>query len=296
MTKNKTETFDYNYYIHKYNIDREREAEWDMPAHHVYQINPKEVEIDEIVYFIYDNKKIYFGIVDKHYADCICLKIYSLKETRYIDDVPYKDVPSCGKWRKLPKGWTYDTELFQLTTKINDDEKAMIDLLRISDKQALRQAIEKGILVPSESLDWSYIEAEIDSKRGYRLVKKYPNDYGLSSIERIKMCGYSCVKFTDVYMTFDEAQKVVDDWKSGLEKIAAMSDEEYYFRDILQSVEKAMGLKYWGKDIVEYEEAVETYMNYFINLGIESIEVRNRGYNLEWKYTKNKKWLNVCLD
>ena len=84
-------------------------------------INRKDIPIGSIVYFV--DKSAYkipghtwgvsVGVVEEHYTTEICLQLIEPKDTRLIDGVPISECPLVGPWHKLPKGWTYEKELFE---------------------------------------------------------------------------------------------------------------------------------------------------------------------------------------
>lgn len=83
------------------------------------KLNPKSFPVGSVVYFLRykkrsSEKEIWFGTVLEHYASEIAIQLYDLRDTRMIEGVPVKNFKTPSKWKKLPKGWSWDTVLFEI--------------------------------------------------------------------------------------------------------------------------------------------------------------------------------------
>lgn len=74
----------------------------------------------DIVYWCHQRGHEYsvkFGMVDEQFSDAVCIDYLALRERRRVDGVSMQEFQSEQRYRKLPKGWSYDTELFKITVK-----------------------------------------------------------------------------------------------------------------------------------------------------------------------------------
>lgn len=71
----------------------------------------------DIVYWCHHNGNanynVNFGIVDEQFSDgMVWVDYISQKERRLVDGIPLEEFESEIRFRKLPKGWTYNIKLF----------------------------------------------------------------------------------------------------------------------------------------------------------------------------------------
>lgn len=191
-------------------------------------INRQEIPVGSVVYFIekYGHKwSINFGTIEEHYTSEICVQLYELADTRYINGVPINDFETPTKWKKLPKGWTYDTELFELTYGEHPDE---IKTLKINNIEDILAAIKTGILVKVQDIDHCTIDAEIDSKKGWRIIRKYSGHYPT----------YKSFTPCEIFRTYDEAQKMIDLHNAEFERQANLTDLEWSIEQIDKDINR----------------------------------------------------------
>lgn len=135
---------------------------------------------NQICYFIdyRFNREMYIS-----YGVYVCEKMYGghvvsgLKapEIRLINGIPFDDFKSETEFKKLPKGWTYNTEMFEVTE--DEEKKKRIlaetkDRFNIKNPSDLQWLFDNGYLLKREDVE-PVIEVEYDHKT-YRIVKKYP--------------------------------------------------------------------------------------------------------------------------
>lgn len=135
---------------------------------------------NQICYFIdYGfnmNMYISFGVYEceKMYGGHVVSRLKA-PEIRLINGIPFDDFKSETEFKKVPKDWTYNTEMFTVTEDLKKKEKILNatknkDMKNSSDLQWL---FDNGYLVKMQDVE-PVIEAEYDHKT-YRLVKKYPS-------------------------------------------------------------------------------------------------------------------------
>jgi hypothetical protein len=252
----------------------------------------KRFNTGDIVYWCHQNGNKYtvkYGMVDEQFSDAVCIDYLHLKEDRLIDGVPIKEFPSMTKYRKLPKGWSYDTQLFEIT--LADVVKPITEKLKeqgidfnpknikIDDPEGLKKAYEYGYLVKDETIYHGNVEAEID-KEGYRIVKKYP--MWVNHISRVS------VRPDKVYYTYAEAQKDVDAKLQEFERQSNLSDYDWS----IEQIDKVLNM--WAEIYSIPEDIKLKHRRWLLDMDrVEDIDVRISIGNLQWKYDKNKKWNNI---
>jgi len=251
------------------------------------KINRKKIPIGEVAYFIrqYKDKPhmyyVDYGTVEEHYATEIVLQLYVTKERRLINGIPYNDFTTPTEWRKLPKGWTYSTELYELDTDMSDYKIASRSFY-VDNPEDIKAAIAEGLLVKIQDKDFSYIETEIDRKLGFRLIRKSdPYDYHPSWISR---------PYYEVFETYEEAQKKIFAIEAEYKRISELSDYDWSVELIDRALNRGIGLsiitEHQGEQIRDRLLAMDR---------VEDIEVRLYNGGIQWKYWKNKRWITIEL-
>lgn len=118
-----------------------------------------------VSYGMYEYEKMYGG----H-------KVSRLKapEIRLINGVPFDDFQSETEFKKVPKGWTYSTDLYTVTENLDKKEKinAAMKGRYFTCPSDLQWLFDNGYLVKMENVE-PIIEPEFNHDT-YRLRKKYP--------------------------------------------------------------------------------------------------------------------------
>lgn len=246
-------------------------------------INRKQFDTGDIVYFIRkDSFRWYvsFGTVEEQYTSEICIQLYEFPDNRRINGIPVNDFRTPTEWKKLPKGWTYNTELFEMAWDTRPKE--LIDL-RINRKADLLKAIRLGFLVKVQNIDHCTFEAEIDGKNGWRIVRKYP------STVRANL-SYISVDFHDAYSTYEDANEVIEKRDAELRMQAEMSDYDWSVMQIDETLSR------WAALYSKPDEEKEKYRAWLLQLDdIEDVVTRCSVEGLQWKYEKGKKWMTIVL-
>ena len=223
---------------------------------------------------------VHYGMVDEQFSDAVCIDYIVPRERRLVDGVPISEFESEQRYRKLPKGWSYDTKLFEITYEpLTEDE--IVFKIDITKPETLKTAYEKGYLVKDSTIFHGQIEDEI-TKDGYRIVKKYPRD--------LHHIDHTSVRSDKVYFTYEEAQKEVEDNIAEFYRQASLSDYDWS----VEQIEKTLNL--WKGLSGSSDNEVKQYRDWLLGMSnVEDIEVRLFGGNIQWKYWKNKRWNYIEL-
>ena len=235
----------------------------------------------DIVYWCHQEGHIYsvhYGMIDEQFSDAVCIDYIVPRERRLIDGIPINEFESEQRYRKLPKGWSWNTELFELTYEPLTEEEITFKI-DITNPETLKIAYEKGYLVKDSTIFHGQIEDEI-TKDGYRIVKKYPID--------LHHIDHTSVRPDKVYFTYEEAKKEVEDNIAEFNRQANLSDYDWS----VEQIDKTLG--FWKHLSGSTDNEVKHYRDWLLAMdNVEDIEVRLFGGNVQWKYWKNKRWMNI---
>ena len=236
----------------------------------------------DIVYWCSQNGHKYsvkYGMVDEEFSDAVYVDYIVPRERRLVNGIPIVDFTD-DKYKKLPKGWNYNTRLYEITyEELAEEEKEFV--IDIKNPENLRLAYEKGYFVKDKEIFHGKIDEEI-TKDGYRIVKRFP----------MFTChiAYTTVKRHKLYFTYDEANKEVESNIKEFYRQANLSDYEWSVEQIDNTLHYLQGIKgLTDNEIKQYRDWILSLKN------VEDIEVRLSGGNLQWKYWKNKKWNYIDL-
>ena len=275
------------------------EIEIKLSVERFNELNNRRFKKGDLVHFINRGASftpyyyVDWGIVEDVYAGTYGLKLYELRDVRAIDGIPIKDYNfNSTKWRKLPKGWTYNTRLYSETEILTDEEREWRDEKvfekGLPDTTWVFEGIENGWLVTPSSQDKrAHIEAEITSQ-GFRIVSKHPM-YEPSSGNTIfhRACDYVSIPFHQVYASYSEANEFIVEDKARLDKIASMTDREFFEYQVCETLSKC------NEYTDEQREKIKSIL--FADLRFEEIEVRVHMGFLQWKYEDNKNWKGMVI-
>ena len=243
----------------------------------------KRFNTGDIVYWCYHNHSIgkynvKFGMVDEQFSDVVCIDLLEVFERRCINDIPI-DKFEDDKYHKLPKGWTYNTELYQLTYVVPDKYKGY--KVDITSPESIKQAYTDGFLVKSDTIFHGDIDTDI-TKQGYKIVKKYPYYMNCET--------HTSIRSDKVFFTYAEAKKEADANNAEIIRIANLSDYDWSVEQIDNT------LNMWQKICGATDEEKQKYRDWILKLkNIENVEVRDSCGNIEWKYCDKKKWHGITL-
>lgn len=275
------------------------EIEIKLSVEQFNELNNRRFKKGDLVYFI--NRGGLFtpyyyvdwGIVEDVYAGTYGLKLYELRDVRAIDGIPIKDYNfNSTKWRKLPKGWTYNTRLYSETEILTEEEREWRDEKVFENGLPAAiwafEGIENGWLVTPSSQDKrAHIEAEVTSQ-GFRIVSKHPM-YEPSSNNTIihRACDYVSIPFHQVYASHSEANEFIIEDRARLDKIANMTDREFFEYQVNTTLSKC------DKYTEEQREKIKSML--FTDPKFEEIETRIWMGYLQWKYENNKNWKEIII-
>lgn len=246
-------------------------------------LNPKSFPVGSVVYFLRNKrhsseKEISFGTVIEHYASEIAIQLYEFPDAREIEGVPIKEFDTPTKWRKLPKGWTWDMVLFEVNWNY-DRFKNKDRYVDFENPDGILQAINDGILVKVSENDHASFRSEVDSKLGWRIIREYSEDW---------MTDYTCEPFYQCYATWEEAQAELDAILEENQRQASLTDYEW---SVEQMDEK---LNRWAYIYSIAPEAKKQVRDRLLALdNFEDVCLRISGGGLEWKYDRNKRWIRI---
>ena len=215
--------------------------------------------------------EVQFGTVEEYYPSAIVLQLYDLANTELIDGIPIEEYGHPTPWRKLPKGWSCNTELFKVTYRDLD-----IPGIDLTDSQSILHAIQMGTLVKVQDKEYGVPYSEVSAKDGWRIIFQY--EYHRS---------YVSLPFNEVYETYEEARNVVDAHIAELERQANLSDLEWSIEQIDHNLDRAIFLS---------DENKKEVRKFLMSQGrVEDIETRIYMGQLQWKYENNRRWVNIPI-
>lgn len=231
-----------------------------------------------------DNKyRVKYGRVDEQFSDAVCIDLLEFKETRYIDGVHIDNFKEEQKYKKLPKGWTYNTKLFNLESRISSEDEKLFNepCVQIDNPESIKKVYEAGLLVKSEKIFHGRIEADI-TKEGFKVIKKYPMWQHYKTRVSIRP--------DKVYSTYQEANAEVEEYISEFKRQASLTDYEWS----VEQIDKT--LNFWKHLYDISEKEILSYREWLLSIkNVEDIETRVFFGQIQWKYEKNKKWNNIVL-
>ena len=238
----------------------------------------------DIVYWCHQNGHNYsvkLGMVDEQFSDVVCMDYLSPIENRKVNGIPIDEFKNEDRYKKLPKGWTYNTRLFEMTYDDVSDGDLNKYINGLMDSDGIKRLYDKGLLVKDCTKFHGVVEEEI-TKDGYRVIKKYPMWHNhISNVS---------VRSDKVYFTYDEAQQEVDEHIAEFNRQANLSEYEWSLEQIEKTINRYIFIQ------GETDKVRERYKDLFINMSnLEDIETRIFDGNIQWKYWKNKRWSNIEL-
>ena len=232
----------------------------------------------DVVYYV-DAERIGFGIVDEFTTDYAYVDLLELAEHRYVNGIPIDDFHSETKWSRLPKGWTYNTDLFTLEEKVPEAEVERRRQLRIDRPEDIRAALDEGILVKSEKKFHGIVEAEIDHGY-YRIVKKYPHwtyTYGRTIKPYLK------INRDYIHSSYQEAKRHLEGILEARRTLQSLSDEEWSWMEIRKV------LKYVDED---YRKECERFLESLPD--IWDVEIKKRDDMILWRRFEHRtEWTEI---
>ena len=146
-------------------------------------VDPKDVKAGDVLYYLVREGNKYsfrFGIVDSIRGDEAVIIRLTFDRKRKIDGVPVEEMDFPTPWKKLPKGWTWNTRLFELDVHGSWEDAIEADyILSLDDPDSIKKAYADGYLIPLDRYDNSEFESEID-----KTLNRFAFSKGLSFEEK----------------------------------------------------------------------------------------------------------------
>ena len=261
------------------------------------KLNPKELPIGTVAYYVKRRKNRYFvdyGIVYDNYSDCVVLQRLTFRDRRMIvseffkEPVPFKDFPHQTEWRKLPKGWSWNTQLFSYVMQEETDAEKNANI-RLDEPETIIKAYNDGVLVNVRDVPYEKIEAVIEGKFGYKLIRKSKEPERVidpdGPVDTVGIAWIQC------FSTYAEAKAACDKYEAELEAQAEMSDLEWSVSLIDHDIDR------WAKLRGISDENKARARDYLMGLkDLENVETRVIGEGLQYKYWKHKRWVTVPIE
>ena len=238
------ETYPYHF---KGGIDNtlfNQEDEGDFPceidkAKEVSNISRPDLKVGDIAYWVerescscnhYNGFCVKFGIVDEVWKDCYVVNylvpyeevVISIdgKSHTFKTFAEMQDFISNMSYRKLPKGWTYNTKLFTCETirpiKLEGS---------IKNPEDIKKAVECGSLVrPKMKVTNDGFPADVVEKQGWKLIMSPTS--GTDSSHTYIPSDIPLDKYY-TFSTWEDAEKLAKILKQEKEWSANLTDSEY---------------------------------------------------------------------
>lgn len=234
---------------------------------------------------------IHYGMVDTQFSDVVCIDLLAPKDCRTVEGVPIGDWKPDNRIRKLPKGWSYKTILFEYGFTNNWAENDILFLddymhhLDITDKDKIREAYNKGYLVKSSDNCHCHAEPEI-GKGTWTLQKKPSRAYGYAppyyGIDHIS------VSSPKVYDNYQDAYNEKLQYEAECLRIQNLSDLEWSIEQIDRT------LNHWAGLYGISDSKKKSYREFIMKLpNLEDVEVRISAEDIQWKYWRYSRWRNI---
>ena len=245
-------------------------------------INRQEIPVGSIVYYVKKHGhewSVSWGTLEEHYVYESVIQLYDTYNWMTVNGIPIKDLKTPTRWQKLPKGWSYDTKLFEIGHDENYEKfNEICKNLKISNKEDIQKAIDIGLFIKVQDKDYGKPEAEIDKHYGWRLIMRY-GDY---------ISPHTSVKYNEVYTNYEDAKRVVDEHEAELKRQSELSDLEWSIEQIDNKLDMWAAL--YSITDLEKQKLRDRIMGFD---RLEDVEVRLYCGNIQWKYWKNRRWNNI---
>lgn len=238
-----------------------------------------------VVYYvdtINGKKLVSFGLANQYFHDALYIKLLHKRDIRLINNIPYNNFKTPTRKQKLPKGWSYTTDLFKQTRDNSYDEE--FRKIKINDPESVLNAYNKGYLIDSEKYDDSYIISVIE-RDGYYLTREHPSVYNNPHL-RVK--SHIFMPYHKVYHTYEEAQKIIDDWKAEQQRRAMQTDYEWNAENLDYMLNRFQHM--YNKS----DEDIQQIRDFILALpDFEDLDFRVFDNVFQFKNCNKKKWKNA---
>lgn len=204
-----------------------------------------------------------WGVVECEEDGLCYIRPYKLRSFDLFDGVQQHKFQSDEKWTRLPKDWTYDTDL--LASRRTDDEDEhnkcydWLQSARIDDPNFYIEGIEKGFLITDMDADL-HVEAEI-AKGLYRLVLKGTpwSHHGSFSIPSYKVFdNYNdaltqtkgLIADMEAKKVYDHAADIANDIQFVLERVPNEYNKKLEFLLWNTNFPRGYALRYYDSEVL----------------------------------------------
>lgn len=260
--------------------------------------NPKDVPVGSVAYYIRKRDNRYFvdfGIVYEHYSDCVVLQKITFRDRRLVISeftkapVPFKDFPHQTEWRKLPKGWSWDTQLFRLISADMPPEEADFKI-RLDDPATIIEAYNRGYLVNVRDVPPEHLHSIIERENGYKIVKErddaWPQHYG----NHIPPDTVG-IDFLQCFGMYEAAKAACDRAEGELQEQAEMSDLDWAIHLIDADLNR------WQAMYSVSEENKQRARKLLMRLdNLENVETKVDGGYIWWRMFGLRRWRCVPIE
>jgi len=241
----------------------------------------------DVVYWVAHHKwsadmYVDFGIVTEEFSDAVCADKLHIYDNRYINGIPYKDFPDVTPWQKLPKGWNYNTVLFDVERKPKEGHD-LLKNLQITNPEDIKYALANGFLVYLKDYDQTVPHSEVSNKLGWRIRKEHDDS--------VYVYPHVTLQKDKTFKTYEEARAVIDAQAAEWKRQSELTDEEWSKEEIERDLERARASHNFS---VEDCDKIRGFL--FGMDHIDSIETRIYCGEFQWKYEKNKRWNSIDVD
>lgn len=237
---------------------------------------------ESVVYFVKGNiphgYDVNFGIVKEYYSDRILLQMVCMKDCRLVNGIPWSDFPDWSEWKKVPKDWTYSTQLFHQTYTPIDDDLGTLDF---TNPESILKAYKTGALINNKDYDFRHIEVEFEKDGKYRLVKKFYN-------YEITPANTRFLEYGKVHKTYKEAKSEADNIMAEFNRQVNLSDYDWSLEQIDKKIDNFISIE-------ESQKYKDFIRNNFTQKEIEDMDIRVSMMKLQIK-KKGQKWHDLVLD
>ena len=235
---------------------------------------------DELVYFINDLGFIDYGLIDYYYRlGEYCITLYCVKDTRLVDGVPISDI-DYNKEYPLPKKWTYNTKLFEVTNseEYENISNAMKNV-KLTDKDKILECIKKGYLVKKSTVPLGYVTTDV-------LKKTYKLRFQRNEKDKVE----ETIHESKIFRTYDEAmqykkseQKKKEDRKRMFDSMSESEQSLFEIREYLEKINISNN---------EIDDCIKL-INEMEDCCPEDIEIRVIRGEIQYRKFDSKEWKHL---
>ena len=219
----------------------------------------------------YDREKgrsVQYGIINEIYRrdsdngiERAVVDYLTVKSYRKINGTPINEFEPETCYKKLPKGYTDTSDLYEDIDDIPEDVAERIRNLDLTSPQDILSAYNEGILVKKKDEFNGKIGCEI-TKTEYRIIKYYERWEQQQPTEITLYAHQMC-------LTYAEAKAEVDAYHAELKRQSELSDEEWAIEQIDNELAKWKSIHSVADDRFEYVR------NQILSLGaIDEVEIK----------------------